>query len=178
MRLREMTPEYRELIALWPKLDRLEEQTCRPVAYGQRVTPSHEAAVLAFFTDDCDEPVGKFTFFDVNSRNQSAEFGYVVHPAFRKRGIGTSMVITGVDYLFSEIKLNKVYCQTATFNIASVRLLERLGFHKDAVLREHHELDGKLWDDFIYSQLRSEWLRRTPQPALPVEEKYRRPCFR
>ncbi|MEH2115208.1 MAG: GNAT family protein [Nostoc sp.] len=34
---------------------------------------------------------------------------------------------------------------------------EKLGFHRDGILREHHELDGKLWDDYIYSILRSEW---------------------
>ncbi len=161
MHLRELTPEYERLVAQWPNLDRPEEQTCRPIVDGRRVTPSHEPVTLAFFIDDSHEPIGKFTFFDVNSRNLSAEFGYVINPAFRKRGIGTSMVLAGVTYLFSELNLNKVYCQTAIFNVASVRLLERLGFHKDGVLREHNELDGKLWDDFIYSQLRAEWLSRT-----------------
>lgn len=67
------------------------------------------------------------------------------------------MLITAIDYLLTTTELNKLYCQTAAFNIASVKLLDKLGFHRDGILREHHELDGKLWDDYIYSILRSEW---------------------
>jgi [ribosomal protein S5]-alanine N-acetyltransferase len=62
-----------------------------------------------------------------------------------------------INHLFSSTNLNKLYCQTAAFNIASIKLLYKLKFHQDAVLREHHELDGKLWDDYIYSILRREW---------------------
>ena len=67
------------------------------------------------------------------------------------------MLITAIDYLFTTTELNKLYCQTAAFNIGSVKLLEKLSFHRDGILREHHELDGKLWDDYIYSILRSDW---------------------
>jgi ribosomal-protein-alanine N-acetyltransferase len=52
---------------------------------------------------------------------------------------------------------NKLYCQTASFNIPSVKLLESIGLVRDAVLRAHHERDGTLHDSYIYSVLRSEW---------------------
>ena len=61
------------------------------------------------------------------------------------------------DLIFAMTEINKLYCQTGAFNEPSIRLLERLGLHRDAILREHHELDGKLWDDYIYSILRREW---------------------
>jgi [ribosomal protein S5]-alanine N-acetyltransferase len=161
--LREITPADQKFITQWPKPDRLEEHTCRPIVDGQRVASSSEVRALVCFIDEVDVPVGRFTFFDLNSRNRSAEFGYIINPAYRKRGVGTRMVTAGVSYLFSELDLNKVYCQTASFNAASIKLLERLHFHRDAVLREHHELDGELWDDYIYSYLRAEWLRRKPK---------------
>ena len=56
--------------------------------------------------------------------------------------------------------LNKLYCQTGAFNLPSIKLLEKLNFHRDGILREHHELDGKLWDDYIYSVLRREWTEK------------------
>lgn len=71
------------------------------------------------------------------------------------------MLITAINYLFSTTELNKLYCQTGAFNIASVQLLEKLNFHRDGILREHHELDCKMWDDYIYSILRSEWKTST-----------------
>lgn len=157
MRIEPATAEDKTRFEEWRSRDRLEEKTCRPIRQGKRVPRSRQCTILAFFRDGIDEPVGKFTYFDVNPRNQSAEFGYTVNPNFRNRGVGTQMLLAAIDTLFSTTELNKLYCQTAAFNIASIKLLEKLGFHRDGILREHHELDGKLWDDYIYSILRREW---------------------
>lgn len=62
--------------------------------------------------------------------------------------------------LLLEFGLNKLYAQTGAFNAPSIRLLERVGFRQEGVLRQHHELNGVLWDDAIFS-LRSKVIRRT-----------------
>ena len=48
--------------------------------------------------------------------------------------------------------------RTDNFNIASQRAIERLGAHKDGVLR-HHALrrDGTVRDTVMYSLLAGEW---------------------
>lgn len=158
MRIEPATAEHQNVFTEWRKCDRIEEQTCRPIIKGKRIPPSHECIILVFFINGIEEPVGKFTYFDVNPRNKFAEFGYIVNPKFRNQGVGTQMLLAMINYLFSTTELNKLYCQTAAFNRPSINLLEKLGFHRDGVLREHHELDGKLWDDYIYSILRREWL--------------------
>jgi RimJ/RimL family protein N-acetyltransferase len=149
--------EHEDVFAMWSQFGRLEERTCRPILNSKRVPPSSEFVTFSFTTDGIEGLVGRFTYFDFNPRNHSAEFGYTVNPKFRRRGIGTRMVEIAITHLFSTTTLNKLYCQTAAFNLASIKLLERLDFHQDGVLREHHELDGKLWDDYIYSVLRREW---------------------
>lgn len=149
--------EDERVFATWSQASRLEERTCRPVLDGKRVPPSSELVMFSFVMDGSDELAGRFTYFDINTRNRSAEFGYTVNPKFRRRGIGTKMLNIAITHLFSTTTLNKLYCQTAAFNLASINLLERLNFHQDGVLREHHELDGKLWDDRVYSILRCEW---------------------
>jgi RimJ/RimL family protein N-acetyltransferase len=152
-----VSDEHKHMFSSWTQIDRLEEQTCRPVLDGKRMPQSNEVIAFAFRIDGIDELVGRFTYFDLNLRNHSAEFGYKVNPKFRRRGIGTEMLTIAITHLFSTTTLNKLYCQTGAFNLASIKLLERLNFHQDGVLREHHELDGKLWDDHIYSILRREW---------------------
>ena len=67
------------------------------------------------------------------------------------------MLEAAFDEAFAEGELNKLYCQTASFNLPSIRLLEGLRLTRDGVLRAHHELDGVLHDDYIYSLLREEW---------------------
>ena len=157
MQFEPASDEHYRVFAEWRQFSRLEERTCRPILNGKRVPPCNDVVTLSFAMDGIDELVGRFEYFDINVRNHSAEFGYTVNPKFRRRGIGTKMLITAITHLFSTTNLNKLYCQTAAFNIASIKLLEKLNFHQDGVLREHHELDGKLWDDYIYSVLRREW---------------------
>jgi [ribosomal protein S5]-alanine N-acetyltransferase len=147
------------IFAAWRQGSRLEERTCRPVIEGRKVSPCSEVITFTFLVDEIEEPVGRFDYFDINSRNRSAEFGYTVNPNYRQQGIGTKMLAIAIAYLFSNTNLNKLYCQTAAFNIASIKLLEKLGFSRDGTLREHHELDSQFWDDYIYSILRREWER-------------------
>jgi RimJ/RimL family protein N-acetyltransferase len=160
MKIVKAAHEHFEAIKSW-KTGRLEERTCRPVINGKRISASNESVTYAFLQEDYDEPAGIFYYFDHNPRNRSCEFGYIVNPEMRNRGVGTEMLRACINDLFSDrfLNLNKLYCQTAEFNQASNRLLEKLEFRKDAVLREHHELDGKLWDDYIYSILKSEWYK-------------------
>ncbi len=157
MQFEEASDEHNRIFAEWSQLSRLEERTCRPILDGRRVPPCNDVINLSFSMDRVDELVGRFQYFDINVRNHSAEFGYTVNPKFRQQGIGTKMLVTAITYLFSTTDLNKLYCQTAAFNIASIKILEKLGFQREGILREHHELDGKLWDDYIYSILRREW---------------------
>ncbi|MBD3160848.1 MAG: GNAT family N-acetyltransferase, partial [Candidatus Eisenbacteria bacterium] len=100
------------------------------------------------------------SYFDLNARNRSAEIGYLIAPESRGKGLGREAVGLLLQFLFNGLGLNKVYAQTGAFNIPSIRLLETLGFQRDAVLREHHLYEGRLHDDYVYSLLVREWRER------------------
>ena len=159
MEVRKPTEEESAVFHEWSKQDRIEERTCRPIVDGKVVHAPHDPETLICFSEEIPEPIGRFSYFDYNPRNRSCEVGYYINPQFREKGFGQKMVRECVEFLFADtnLNLNKIYCQTGEFNTASVKLLENLGFHKDATIREHHELDGKLLDDFVFSVLRSEW---------------------
>ncbi len=148
-----------ELFRNWCHAGRVEEMTCRPIINGKKAPNNNEKNFLAYTLEEFDEPVGRFMYFDYNSGNRSCEFGYLINPKYRGQGLSSKMVKDCIDYLFRDesLNLNKLYCQTAEFNIPSVKMLESVGLKKDAILREHHELDGELHNDLIYSILRSEW---------------------
>ncbi|MHC5736252.1 GNAT family N-acetyltransferase [Nostoc sp.] len=157
MRIELASARHESIFNEWSKFDHIETKTCRPIMDGKKLPSNNKLVVLIFFFDKLEEPIGRFRYFDINLRNRSAEFGYTVNPKYRGQGLGTSMLAFIINFLFKTTDFNKLYCQTAVFNLASIKLLEKLKFNKDAILREHHELDGKLWDDYIYSILRSEW---------------------
>ena len=138
--------------------DRLEAQTCRAIVEGKPTRDPHRED-WSYVLDD-GTVAGWITLFDLNPRNRSAELGFGLIPDCRGRGHARRMLASGFDQLFATMDLNKLHCQTASFNVASVRTLEALGMTRDAVLREHHELDGVLHDAYVYSMLEREWRRR------------------
>lgn len=153
----EASEEHKEVFVEWGRGCRIDELTCRPIVAGKRIAAEPKLITLSFFLQNGEKPVGKMSFFDFNSRNRSAEFGYMVDPAQRGRGIATKMLRLGLQKIFRDENLNKLYCQTAEFNIPSIKLLKKSGFHLDGTLREHHELDGKLYSDLVFSILRCEF---------------------
>ena len=156
MKLQNSTKKHKELFREWQKQGRMEEVTCREIRNGKHFTDP-KVLSFSFFIGNTKEPVGKFNCFSINKRNKSCECGYAINPAHRGKGIGKKMLRHSINYLFKNYDFNKLYCQTGSFNKPSIKILKDLGFHRDGVLREHHELDGKLWDDHIFSILRSEW---------------------
>ena len=141
----------------WAGFDSIADLTCRPISdEGQRVVPDGKVNRLSYINEDL-KLVGKFSWFDYNSRNRSAEFGYMINPSLRKKGYARKMLIEAFNNVFSNTNLNKLYCQTAEFNEASVKLLKSLKMNLDGRLRQHHEKDGKLYDDLVFSILRQEW---------------------
>lgn len=157
MSLIEAEKDDLERIKNWNDSVTIEFQTCRPVLNGFPVTRINNVFNFLFYTEHSDIPMGNIFYFDVNERNRSCEFGYKINPDFRNQGYGKEMLKEFISYMFTKKNFNKLYCQTASFNIPSVKMLQRLGFNLDGILREHHELGGKFYDDYVYSVLKSEW---------------------
>lgn len=90
--------------------------------------------------------------------HRRAEVGYGFARAIWGQGIGSEAVRAVAHYGFDQLKLNRVYAGTIADNIASVRLLERLGFIREGT-RRHHSLedDGRFHDSAMYGLMRSEW---------------------
>jgi ribosomal-protein-alanine N-acetyltransferase len=82
------------------------------------------------------------------------EIGALLFPEFRGHGFGTQAQRQLVDYLFSTTLVNRVQATTDTENEAEQRVLERIGFRREGVLRGAGFVGGQ-WRDFVmYARLR------------------------
>jgi ribosomal-protein-alanine N-acetyltransferase len=86
-----------------------------------------------------------------------AEIGYTVGEEFQGKGIGTAVVRAFVQKIFAETNLRRLFAYVAEDNTASRKLLERLGFRAEGVLREHYLILGRPVNEVFYGLLRSEW---------------------
>jgi ribosomal-protein-alanine N-acetyltransferase len=98
----------------------------------------------------------------VKASGHHIRVGYDLAATYRRRGIMTEALEAVLRYGFETMRLNKVEALTDLRNVASIRLLEKLGFHQDGVLRENMYFHGRFIDEAVFSQLASEW--RNPQP--------------
>jgi RimJ/RimL family protein N-acetyltransferase len=62
-----------------------------------------------------------------------------------------------VDYGFNALDLHRIHADTNSDNLASWRVMERLGMRREAVLRDAVYEDGNWLDRYIYGLLADEW---------------------
>jgi RimJ/RimL family protein N-acetyltransferase len=85
------------------------------------------------------------------------EIGYVVIPGERGKGYGTEAVQLMVDYLFLSKDVVRIQAGTHVENVASQKVLERVGFKREGLMRKIMVVWGKWADCYLYSILREEW---------------------
>lgn len=84
------------------------------------------------------------------------EIGYITCAGRQGTGIARECTSALIAHLFAEGK-RKVTAEVDPRNTASVRLLERLGFTREAHLREHETTHIGVCDLYIYGLLASEF---------------------
>lgn len=78
--------------------------------------------------------------------------------AHANKGYMTEAYRALIEYLFTQEKADVVVARVFADNLASQRMMEKVGFHKEGVLRRAvRGYRGKAFDDILYSILREEW---------------------
>jgi ribosomal-protein-alanine N-acetyltransferase len=72
--------------------------------------------------------IGRVSIRDIDIEQKSANFGYWIHQNFQGKGFGTELLETLVKYCETELGIEKIVAETFTDNVASQKLLEKVGF--------------------------------------------------
>lgn len=89
---------------------------------------------------------------------EQVEIGYTVDPDYQGYGYATEAVLEILKYLFEELNKHRVLASVDPMNEKSIRLLERLGFRKEAHFKKGLCWEGQWVDDVIYAMLKEEWI--------------------
>jgi RimJ/RimL family protein N-acetyltransferase len=84
---------------------------------------------------------------------RTAHFGYWLGETYWGRGIVTAAGRALLDYLKDDARFVRLEAPVLEWNPASMRVLEKLGFERVAVLRKSVTKDGQLIDSVLYSCL-------------------------
>lgn len=85
---------------------------------------------------------------------KSAEIGYFIGEAYWNKGIVTTAVNLISEYGFTHLGIIRIQTGVFEYNEASMHVLEKCGFVKEAVFRKSVFKQGKLWDEVRFAKLK------------------------
>jgi RimJ/RimL family protein N-acetyltransferase len=92
-----------------------------------------------------------------NPEYRSASLGYCLDEAAWGHGYATEAARALLQWAFETLDLNRVQAETDTRNLASARVLEKIGFQREGTLREDCVVNGEVSDSWVFGLLRREW---------------------
>ena len=99
------------------------------------------------FKNDTGELIGLISLFHISrGALQNAFLGYALDERHNSKGYTTEAVNLVVKYAFQKLELHRIEAGVMPRNIASIRVLEKAGFHKEGIAIKNVEINGK-WED-------------------------------
>lgn len=87
--------------------------------------------------------VGEIVLEDPTRCGSTYTVGFFVSPEYWGKGICTEALKQIVKFAFDELKIHKIHSDNDSDNPASGRVLEKAGFKKEGVFKEHNFKEGK-----------------------------------
>lgn len=84
----------------------------------------------------------------------SAEIGYWIGEPYWGRGIMTDAVDLLTDYAFGALSLERVFAVPFATNLPSCRVLEKVGYVREGLMRRSAIKDGQILDQYLYAKVR------------------------
>jgi len=139
---------------IWP-------QTLEDVKKRFEHSPDRHIRNIAYFMiyhKQGERPIGIVGLDEINWVNSNANlFALIGEPEHWGKGIAGEACALVIKYGFTELNLHKIHAGIFSPNKRSLRAAEKLGFEKEAILKEIIYIDGKYHDNHRFSLLKRDW---------------------
>jgi ribosomal-protein-alanine N-acetyltransferase len=103
--------------------------------------------------------VGIFQRSDLS--RYTLELGYCLGEEWWGKGYMMESCLAIMDYGFLTMPyLERIEANCVVPNHASRKLMEKIGMQREGILRNFAEKDGRIYDSYMYSILRQEWMEK------------------
>lgn len=105
---------------------------------------------------DSDKLIGTIVLSNFQ-KNSLADLGYDLRPDWWGRGVMINALTALVHFCLSDLQLTRLQAYVRPEHVASARLLEKLGFEREGLLRQagFHESREGFYDVILFARLRS-----------------------
>ncbi len=175
--LRPLTEDDRDRVLAWRNSPEVSEY----MYSDDVIAPDDHARWLSAALDDPRRrywiiemdgaPVGLANLYDLDMGHGRVSWAYYLgDPAVRGKSIGAMVELMVLDVVFGEMKLAKLWCEVLDTNERVVRLHQKFGFRREAVLRRHIRKGGEVLDVIGMGLLAEEWARERPAMAQRLRD--------
>lgn len=119
-----------------------------------------EIVVWGLFHKEHSKLIGDCGFIKWDASQARAELDYLLSKEYWNQGLMTEAVKEVIRFGFEKMQLNRIQAICELDNIASARVMEKVGMQFEGVLRNYIQHEGKPLDMKMYSIIRKEWIRR------------------
>lgn len=128
----------------------------------QRLLQTHlgadgDALVPAAVEAASGRVVGEFMLSIRSTGHRQGEVGWIIHPDFQGRGFGTEGARAMLRVGFEDLGLHRIQAGADPRNVASLRVMERLGMRPEAHFVASEFIKGEWVDEVVFGLLESEW---------------------
>ena len=101
--------------------------------------------------------IGTCGYVGWSMTNSRAEIGYALSRKYWNQGYTSEAVNAIIEFGFREMMLNRIEAKCKVNNIASARVMEKVGMQLEGILRQQLFVKDQYWDLKIYSILRDDF---------------------
>ena len=111
------------------------------------------------FMDWVDMPIGIIWYYQIASGKEGGivEINYSLKPEFWRKWFGTEMGKALIKFIFDTTKNHKIIWTCNIENVASSKILQKLGMIQEWISRKWRFKDGRWVDEIQYWLLKEDW---------------------
>jgi [ribosomal protein S5]-alanine N-acetyltransferase len=121
------------------------------------ITESSDTLIRKGITFE-NQLIGYADLADINAHESRASLGYAIgNSSLWGQGLGFLGAKLMLEIAFTDLKLERVTAEVNAANTRSLRVLEKLGFKREGILRQHETYRGVRGDVHLFGMLRQEF---------------------
>lgn len=113
-----------------------------------------EAYFWGIYWKETGELTGTVCLWNWDKEHFRAELGYALLPEFQRKRLMPEVLPVVIDFAFGPMGLHSIVAQVHPDNEASIKVLEKQGFSRQAYFKEDFYYDGKFLDTVVYCLIR------------------------
>ena len=165
--LRKIHTDDAEMVYAWmsdPEVCKYERWEPHPsveysCGYIMEAFDGYKADSTYFWGIELDKKlVGSVCIVGVNDYDQKAILGYCLAKEYWSKGYATEAVSAILKYMFVEVGINRIEATHAVNNIASGRVLEKVGMCLEGCAKEYYFCNAGFQDSRLFGLTRTQYL--------------------